>query len=168
MRTVLSFTLVTIALGLGGCAKMQGVKGHALAPAEAVQVTTLPTSATASNGHGQSCQTPCSLPLLRASGGQITIALDGFRTERVQIGSAVSDKYVAERARTYAVEAIDPDPASIGLTLLGHALGGRGGIRTLESNEIRIELAQLAEGEQDLLAEAKPLTGERVPIDLNE
>ncbi len=151
MKLAMSLAAFGMALALGGCAKMQGVKGNALAPAEAVHVATLPSSAIASNGHGQSCRTPCSLPLLRSLGGEITIALDGFRTERVQIGSSVSDRYVAERARTYAVEALDPDPASIGLTLLGHALGGRGGVRALDTNAIRIELVELQVGEETFL-----------------
>ncbi|MBD2842599.1 hypothetical protein [Erythrobacter rubeus] len=168
MRTMAVYTIVAITLGLGGCAKFEGVEGHALAPAEAVHVATLPASAIASNGHGQRCRTPCSLPLLRATGGDITIALDGYHTERLRISSDVSDRYMAERTRTYAVEAIDPDPASMGLTLLGHALSGRGGVRTLETNEIRVELIRLAEGEEDLLAAAQPLTGERIPIDLTE
>lgn len=168
MRTYRVATGLLAAAGLSACGQNYFVKGHALAPAGKVDVITAPAGATATNAHGNTCVTPCTLPLLTADGGEITLALAGYRTERHYVGARVSDRKIAMQAADYAVEAIDPDPFDIALTALSHAIAGRGGVQELDTRRIETELIELEEGEEDLLADARPLTGERIAIDLSE
>lgn len=156
-----------IVVALSGCANAFGVKSNPLAPAQSVTVATMPAGALATNGHGNSCVTPCQIPLMTDRGGEITVALGGFQTERVQVTSSVSERRLAMRSANVAVEAIDPDPASILLTALGHAASGKGGVMSLDNRHLELELTPLAEGEEDLLAPAVPSTGERIPIDIS-
>ncbi|WP_067787626.1 hypothetical protein [Paraurantiacibacter namhicola] len=146
---------------------MQFVKGHGLAPSETAHIVTLPAGALAQTNYGDSCRTPCYLPLLRDRGGEITVSAPGFHTERFTVTSSVSAQQVAQRTTSMAVEASDPDPVALGLTALANVMDGRGGVMELDERDFQIELRPLAEGEEDLLAPATPLTGERVPIDLS-
>ncbi|MBV7267038.1 hypothetical protein [Erythrobacter ani] len=161
---VLSF----VSVALSGCAQKQFVKGHGLAPSETVYIVTAPTGATASTNYGQSCTTPCYLPLLRAKGGEVTVAMDGHHTERFTVTSSVSDARIARRAASNAVEAIDPDPVSILLTAAAQLADGKGGVMSLDERDFVIEMRPLEDGEEDLLAPAEPITGERIPIDISE
>ncbi|GEM_PF-1358899 len=164
MKNAIACALIAGTL-LSGCATRQFVKGEGLKPSETVLVVTDPAGAIAENGHGNSCSTPCYIPLLRARGGEITVSKDGYHTERFQITSSVTDRKVAMRSADFAVEAIDPDPVSIGLTALAHALDGKGGVMELDTKDITVTMRPLAPGEEDLLADAEPLTGERIPLD---
>lgn len=157
-----------LAMMLAGCAQRQFVKGHGLDPSETVLVVINPKGALAVTNYGNSCRTPCYLPLLRARGGDITVSLDGFHTERVTVTSSVSDTAVARRTADLAVEALDPDPVGLGLTALAQLLDGKGGVMALNERDLMIELRSLAPGEEDLLGNAEPLTGERVPIKLSD
>lgn len=160
--------LGAILMASAGCAQMQFVKGHGLKPSETVRVVTLPAGATATSSYGQSCTTPCYLPLLRAEGGDLTVSLDGFRTERFTVTSSVSDHQIARRSTQYLAESIDPDPVSLALTAVAGILDGRGGVMELDQRDYDIELIPLAPGEEDLLAESEPITGERIAIDISE
>lgn len=155
-------------IALTGCAKMQFVEGHGLKPSETVHLVTAPAGAKAKSNYGQECTTPCYLPLLRDRGGEITLSLGGYRTERFMVTSSVSDRQIAQRSTSMAVEAIDPDPLSIGLGALANILDGRGGVMALDERDFEIVLTRLEEGEEDLLAEAEPITGERIPISLSD
>ncbi|MFN2100644.1 hypothetical protein [Altererythrobacter sp. MF3-039] len=153
---------------VAGCGQNYFVKGHALAPADRLDIVTAPAGALASNRHGNSCYTPCDLPLLTKGGGEVTIAKQGFHTERYMIGVQPSSKRIAMQATDLAVEATDPDPVTLPMTILAQMVGGKGAVQELDTSELRIELRELEEGEVDWLADDKPLTGERIPIDLDQ
>ena len=87
--------IVCACAAVAGCGQNYFVKGHALAPSDRIDIVTAPAGALASNSHGNSCYTPCDLPLLTADGGEITIAKDGFHTERADMGVTVHAVYQA-------------------------------------------------------------------------
>jgi hypothetical protein len=157
-----------VAALVSGCAQRQFVKGHGLAPSETVYVVTDPVGAMVSTNYGQECLSPCYLPLLRDRGGEVTVAMEGYHTERWTVTSSVDERRIALRSHSLAVEAIDPDPVSMLLTAVAQAADGKGGVMSLDERDFEIKLRPLAEGEEDLLADAEPLTGERIPIDLGE
>ncbi|WFL77092.1 hypothetical protein P7228_14015 [Altererythrobacter arenosus] len=159
---------VLLASAVAACGPNYFVKGHSLAPAESVTIATYPTGALATNAQGNRCVTPCKLPLLTGDGGEITISKEGYHTERHYVGVQDSKRKLAMRSADLAVEAIDPDPVTMGLTLLAHAASGKGGVQELDVRSIQSELIPLKEGEEDLLAPAQPVTGERIPIDLSD
>ena len=165
-KTVAAALICT--LTLGGCASTDWVNGHTLETAESLAVLTLPAGATVTTEYGDSCTSPCKVPLLTKRGGEVTVELAGYCTERHRITSSVSDSRVARRATSYAIEASDPDPVSIGLTALGDALTGKSGVMAIDKRKREVEMVALADGEEDLPAPAEPLTGERIPIDLGE
>lgn len=168
MKATVLLAISTMAVALSGCAQRQFVKGHGLAPSETVKVTTLPDGARAQSNYGQSCQTPCYIPLLREKGGEITISLEGCHTERFQITSSVSERHIVRRSSELLTEAVDPDPIGVGLSALANILDGAGGVKELNTKDIDLTLIKLEDGEEDLLAEATYLTDERIPIDLEE
>ncbi len=167
MKRIAHSFLVLGALSVSACGPNYFVKGKPLAPAQDLTIVTMPTGAVASNNHGNSCITPCKLPLLTARGGEIMISKDGYRTELHYIGSDISEARVVRRAASNAVEAIDPDPVSIALTALGNAVSGKGALMDLDRMRIMSELIPLEDGEEDVLGRDAPLTGERIPIDIS-
>ncbi|WP_162627688.1 hypothetical protein [Erythrobacter sp. KY5] len=160
-------TIAICAALVSGCAQRQFVKGHGLAPSETVYIVTSPAGAQASSSYGQECVTPCYLPLLREKGGEVTVALEGHHTERFRVTSSVDEALIAQRSHSVAIEAIDPDPISILLTAIGQAADGKGGVMSLDERDFEIAMRPLLPGEEDLLAPAQPLTGERIPIDIS-
>lgn len=94
--------------------------------------------------------------------------MDGFHTERFAVTSSVSERAIARRATSKAVEALDPDPVSILFTAAGQLSSGKGGVMALDERDFSLTLKRLADGEEDLLAPSEPLTGERIAIDISE
>lgn len=163
--------VATVAIGaalVSGCAQRQFVAGHGLAPSETVHIVTSPSGATASTNYGQHCETPCYLPLLRDRGGEITVALEGHHTERFRVTSSVDERRIANRSRSFATEAIDPDPIGILLSAVAQTADGEGGVMSLDERDFQITMRPLQPGEEDLLASAEPISGERIPIDVSE
>ncbi len=167
MKRKIAIATVSL-LALSACGPNYFVKGHALKPAQQVDVATAPTGALVSNNFGNSCRTPCKLPLLTARGGELLIEKEGYFAELYYIGSEISGTKVALQASDIALDAIDPEPVTIGLTAIAHMISGKGAVMDLDRREIRSELIPLPEGEEETLATSDPLTGERIPIDLSE
>ncbi len=154
--------LLASTIALSGCANAFGVKSKPLASAQDIKVVTMPAGALVETEYGNSCTTPCKVPLLTSRGGELTISLDGHQTERAFITSSVFEKRLAIRAADVAVEAIEPDPASIALNALGQLIGGKGAVMELDQRRLDLELLPLLEGEADALAPAMALTGNRI------
>lgn len=165
MRKMMTMAVVAGAVLVSGCEKKQFVKGHFLKPSETVFVETLPQGALVESNFGQSCTTPCYIPLLRAKGGDLTISMDGYHTERIFVTSSVDGRRVAHRALDNAVAAIDPDPVDMVLTSFAQLADGKGGVMSLDHRDFALELVPLEEGEVDREAKAVPLTGKRLTLD---
>lgn len=165
MNKIFAVFAVGSAVVLSGCEQKQFVKGHFLKPSETVFVETLPQGATVTSNFGQSCTTPCYIPLLRAKGGDLTISKDGFHTERIFVTSSVDGRRVAHRALDNAVAAIDPDPVDMVLSSFAQLADGKGGVMSLDHRDFALELVPLEEGEIDRGAPPVALTGERLTLE---
>ena len=156
---------ISTAMVLSGCEKKQFVKGHFLKPSETVFVETLPQGALVQSNYGQSCTTPCYIPLLRAKGGDLTISMDGYHTERIFVTSSVDERRVAMRTLDNAVAAIDPDPVDVVLSSFAQIADGKGGVMSLDHRDFALELVPLEEGEVDINSTPIALSGKRLSLD---
>ena len=165
MKKMMALLIAGSALMVSGCEQKQFVKGHFLKPSETVFVETLPQGALVESNFGQSCNTPCYIPLLRAKGGDLTISMDGYHTERIFVTSSVDGRRVAHRALDNAVAAIDPDPVDMVLSGFAQLADGKGGVMSLDHRDFALELVPLEEGEVDLNSKPVALTGKRLSLD---
>ena len=163
-------------LSVAACGPIQSVKFQSPAANESVEVVTSPSGAIASNDFGNTCITPCRLPISRTAGGSILISHEGYRTERHFIGTDVASEPIVENADQY-INDRDPEGEAIKSVLLAVAAKDR--LKRLDVKKIELTMTPLAEGEEDPLApdvaisgdlfsSYRPITGERIPIDISD
>ena len=127
-----------LATSLGGC-----VSGRGLAASQVVPVYTYPAGAHVVTSYGDSCTTPCRVPLPLDRGGSILVSLSGFEPQKIEIGSRVSARHVADTALDGA------DPLDAGLNLAFAALSGPGVYKELERNRVEVVLKPLGDAKPE-------------------
>ena len=143
---------------------------------ENVAIASSPAGAFASDDLGQTCITPCTLPVSRTDGGSILIWSEGYRTERRFVSSEVTaDRY--GDAEEY--QPTEGHAESEAITTAIFAVAAKDRLKHLDSYHIEAVLTPLKEGEVDPLApdvpvagdlftSYRPVTGERIPIDISQ
>ncbi|QLC24178.1 hypothetical protein HFP57_03470 [Parasphingopyxis algicola] len=145
-----NFRFLTVAVAVGSMALAGCVSGRPFANAHPVRVVTAPEGATVTSEYGDSCVTPCNIYLPTASGGLLEIALNGYQTESVYIGSVLDSGRVARaRASEAAWTLIDPDPVDIGLDALLSIVDFRGRYAELSDYDVSLQLVRAIVGYAD-------------------
>lgn len=135
---------LTVAVALGATALAGCVSGRPFANAHPVRVVTAPEGATVTSEYGDSCVTPCNIYLPTASGGLLEVALNGYQTESVYVGSVLDPARVARaRASEAAWTLIDPDPVDIGLDVLLSVMDFRGRYAELSDYDVSLQLVRV-------------------------
>ena len=137
--------VLAVTASLGGC-----VSGRGLAASQVVPVYSYPAGAHVVTSYGNSCTTPCRVPLPLDRGGSILVSLSGFEPQKIEIGSRVSARHVSDTA----LDGVDPLDA--GLNLAFAALSGPGVYKELERNRVEVVLKPLDE--------AKPEDGQSLSL----
>lgn len=153
---VLAAGLAFGSLALGGC-----VSGRPFSNAHPVTIVTAPEGATVTSQYGDSCVTPCDIWLPTADGGLLEVALLGYQTESVYIGSVFNSGRAARAMASEAALALAyPDPYDIGLELLLSAIDHRGRYSELTDYDVSLQLVpaivDYAEAERNENAEPPP------------
>lgn len=130
--------VLILAASLGGC-----VSGRGLAATQVVPVYTYPAGAHVVTSYGDSCTTPCRVPLPLDRGGSILVSMSGFEPQKIEIGSRVSARHVSDTV----LDGVDPMDA--GLNLAFAALSGPGVYKELERNRVELVLKPLDEAKPE-------------------
>lgn len=126
--------VLAVTASICGC-----VSGRGLAASQVVPVYSYPAGAHVVTSYGNSCTTPCRVPLPLDRGGSILVSLSGFEPQKIEIGSRVSARHVADTA----LDGVDPLDAGLNLAFV--ALSGPGVYKELERNRVEVVLKPLDE-----------------------
>ena len=176
MQSLTPALAILSVLAVSACGPAPRVGLKPINTSDWVDVTTEPAGAIATNYRGRTCITPCRLALPRAEGGSILIHLAGYRTERHFIGAESTLENHAQDDRFHPSQR---DPEDLAIDAAIHTLIDKGLTKRLDKNSLHVELAPLAKGEEDPLApdvaisgdlfsSYRPITGERIPIDISK
>lgn len=135
-----NWVVAAIALTASSCAPT--VSGQPFAPAETVEINTAPIGATARTEYGDSCITPCLLPLLRSRGGEIYIDLAGYQGETISIAAYERNNQPAPALRS-TPSGHRHDAADVAFEAIRAVVAGQGRYRQLDTGQIWLRLVPL-------------------------
>lgn len=155
--------ILLVVPALAACGSKNFVSGHAMKQAQFLHVAANIDGALATSEYGDSCRTPCNLPLLADRGGKVTITAPGYASQR----HLVSSEYLL----------VEPPPTTISASVItggrwsgvsvgaSTSLAGPRKVAVLDEGLLLVELDQLEEGEVDTLAPDELTTGKRYSLE---
>ncbi|MGP1354869.1 MAG: hypothetical protein ACTS1Z_16245 [Parasphingopyxis sp.] len=160
--------LLTAAVAVGALALSGCVSSRPLASAQPVRVVTSPEGAVVTSEYGDSCMSPCAIWLPTGRGGSLEIAMDGYGTETVEIGSRYNATRAANAERIDINDRYhdsDPDVVDAALGALYLLTNPGGPHRELDTGEVHVSLFPLSpadvDGAEVARSEGRPLTVSR-------
>lgn len=148
---------------LASCGAKNFVSGHPTSQAQFLFVDANVDGALVTSEYGDSCRTPCNIPLLADRGGKVMISAPGHASQRHLVGSE------------YLV--VTPPPTTVSASVFtggrwsGVSVGastsfsGPKRIAVLDEGLLLVELQPLGEGEVDPLQPGELTTGRRYTLD---